>query len=60
MHTPLPDDENPAGVIRGKSPLHQALDAVVRIERSKIITGPQDSVGVLLFNVDVGALHLHS
>lgn len=55
MHTPLPDEENSAGRIRGKSPLHQALDAVVRIERTKIITGPADSVGVLLYNVDVGS-----
>ncbi|KLT41005.1 SPOC domain-like protein [Cutaneotrichosporon oleaginosum] len=52
MQTPAPDDKNEAGVIRGKSPLHQALDAVVKIERTKVITGPSDSVGVLLYNID--------
>lgn len=55
MHTPLPDEENSAGLIRGKSPFHQALEAVVRIERTKIVTGPSDSVGVLLYNVDVSS-----
>ncbi len=53
MQTPAADVENEAGVIRGKSPLHQALDAVAKIERSKVITGPHDSVGVLLYNIDV-------
>ncbi|BEI96575.1 hypothetical protein CcaverHIS631_0201640 [Cutaneotrichosporon cavernicola] len=52
MQTPAADVENEAGVIRGKSPMHQALDAVVKIERTKVITGPNDSVGVLLYNVD--------
>lgn len=53
MQTPAADVANEAGVIRGKSPLHQALEAVVKIERTKVITGPNDSVGVLLYNVDV-------
>lgn len=57
MQTPAADTENEAGVIRGKSPLHQALEAVVKIERTKVITGPSDSVGVLLYNVDVSSRH---
>ncbi|WWD19602.1 hypothetical protein CI109_104064 [Kwoniella shandongensis] len=52
MQTPFPDVETPEGIIRGKSALHQALEAVVKIQRSKVITGPADSVGVLLWNVD--------
>ncbi|KAK8853185.1 hypothetical protein IAR55_003887 [Kwoniella newhampshirensis] len=52
MQTPFPDQDTPEGIIRGKSALHQALDAVAKIERSKVITGPADSVGVLLWNVD--------
>ncbi|WOO82294.1 ATP-dependent DNA helicase II subunit 1 [Vanrija pseudolonga] len=52
MHTPMPDERNSAGVIRGKSALHQALEAVVRSERNKVVTGPADSVGLLLYNLD--------
>jgi ATP-dependent DNA helicase 2 subunit 1 len=52
----MADEENPGGLIRGKSPLHQALDAVVGIERRKVVTGPQDSVGLMFYNVDVGVL----
>ncbi|TXT12925.1 hypothetical protein VHUM_01326 [Vanrija humicola] len=52
MHTPMPDERNSAGVIRGKSALHQALEAVVRSERNKVITGPADSVGLVLYNLD--------
>jgi ATP-dependent DNA helicase 2 subunit 1 len=46
-----PDDEE--GPTRGKSALHQVLESVVRFEKGKVITGPSDSVGLLLFNVDV-------
>lgn len=53
MQTPYPDQETPRGTIRGKSALHQVLDAVVKIERSKVITGPADSVGLLFYNIDV-------
>lgn len=52
MHKPLPDEENEAGIIRGKSPLHQALESVSFIERNKVTTGPSDSVGLVLYNVD--------
>ncbi|KAL1412750.1 ATP-dependent DNA helicase II subunit 1 [Vanrija albida] len=52
MHKPMPDERNAAGVIRGKSALHQALEAVVRSERGKVITGPADSVGLLIYNLD--------
>ncbi|RXK40524.1 hypothetical protein M231_02176 [Tremella mesenterica] len=52
MQTPHPDQETPDGLIRGKSALHQVLEAVVKIQRSKVITGPADSVGVLLWNVN--------
>lgn len=52
MHKPLPDEENAAGIIRGKSPLHQALESVSNIERNKVTTGPSDSVGLVLYNVD--------
>jgi ATP-dependent DNA helicase 2 subunit 1 len=54
MHTPGPDRHNPDGVVRGKSALHQVLDFVAKFEKSKVITGPADSVGVMLWNVDVG------
>ena len=53
MHRPHKDDANDEGVVRGKSALHKTLEAVVGIQRSKVITGPADSVGVLLYNVDV-------
>lgn len=56
MQTPYPDQDTPSGIIRGKSALHQVLDAVVQIERSKVITGPADSVGLLLYNIDVRCL----
>jgi hypothetical protein len=36
-----------------KSPLHMALEAVLKVERGKVMSGPNDSVGVLLWNVDV-------
>ncbi|WVR07687.1 hypothetical protein IAU60_004729 [Kwoniella sp. DSM 27419] len=52
MQKPFPDTENEDGPVRGKSALHQALEAVVKIQRSKVITGPADSVGVLLWNVN--------
>ncbi|WWC91681.1 uncharacterized protein L201_006627 [Kwoniella dendrophila CBS 6074] len=55
MQIPFPDTTNEDGeVVRGKSALHQALEAVVKIQRSKVITGPADSVGVLLWNIDPG------
>ncbi|OCF61269.1 hypothetical protein L486_00916 [Kwoniella mangroviensis CBS 10435] len=55
MQTPFPDTINDDGeLVRGKSALHQALEAVVKIQRSKVITGPADSVGVLLWNIDPG------
>ncbi|KAK4689603.1 ATP-dependent DNA helicase 2 subunit 1, partial [Tremellales sp. Uapishka_1] len=56
MQIPLADTENPEGIVRGRSPLHQALEAVMNIQRSKVITGPADSVGLLLYNVDAGKL----
>lgn len=58
MQKPFPDQQNAQGIIKGKSALHQALEAVVKIQRSKVITGPADSVGVLLWNIDVRYLHL--
>ncbi|WWD03626.1 hypothetical protein V865_001681 [Kwoniella europaea PYCC6329] len=55
MQTPFPDTTNDDGeLVRGKTALHQALEAVVKIQRSKVITGPADSVGVLLWNIDPG------
>jgi len=56
MQTPRPDSSNPAGIVRGKSALHQVLEAVVDLQRKKVITGPADSVGVMLWNVDVSSL----
>ena len=53
MQRPQADEKNEAGVIRGKSALHQVLEAVVKIEKGKVITGPADSVGLLLYNIDV-------
>ncbi len=37
-----------------RSPLHMALEVVLRVQRGKVLSGPNDSVGVLLWNVDVG------
>lgn len=55
MQRPQADERNEAGVIRGKSALHQVLEAVVKIEKGKVITGPADSVGLLLYNIDVSS-----
>ncbi|KAI5453371.1 ATP-dependent DNA helicase II subunit 1 [Naganishia albida] len=66
MQEPLPDemfedeefnkfqDKDVAFKLRGKgkSPLHIALEVVHAVERAKALTGPQDSVGVLFYNVD--------
>ncbi|WVQ84479.1 hypothetical protein IAT38_006631 [Cryptococcus sp. DSM 104549] len=52
MHTPFPDEDNTKGKIRGRSALQQALEAIEKIQRSKVITGPMDSVGVVMWNVD--------
>ncbi|GFZ48712.1 ATP-dependent DNA helicase II subunit 1 [Saitozyma sp. JCM 24511] len=56
MHTPLPDRTNPEGLVRGKSALHQVLEFVADFEKGKVITGPADSVGVVLYNVDTEQL----
>jgi hypothetical protein len=56
MHKPRPDRDDPddeGRTIKGKSALHQVLESVVRFEKGKVITGPADSVGLMLFNVDV-------
>lgn len=53
MHKPRSDRQNPSGTVRGKSALHQVLESVVKLEKSKVITGPSDSVGLLVWNVDV-------
>lgn len=48
---------------RGKSPLHMALEVVLAVEKAKVLTGPNDSVGVLIYNVDSSrapAIHLAS
>jgi ATP-dependent DNA helicase 2 subunit 1 len=57
MQTPYPDRDTPEGPIKGKSALYQVIDAVAEIERRKVITGPADSVGVLLWNIDVNEHH---
>jgi ATP-dependent DNA helicase 2 subunit 1 len=56
MQRPQADERNREGVIKGKSALHQVLEAVVKIEKGKVITGPADSVGLLLYNIDVSWL----
>ena len=56
MQTPRPDFETEEGVMKGKSALHQVLEAVVELQRKKVITGPSDSVGVLIYNIDVSAI----
>lgn len=56
MQRPQADERNEMGLIRGKSALHQVLEAVVKIEKGKVITGPADSVGLILYNVDVSQL----
>lgn len=56
MHVARPDRVDPEDetqMIRGKSALHQVLESVVKFEKGKVITGPSDSVGLMLFNVDV-------
>jgi ATP-dependent DNA helicase 2 subunit 1 len=55
MQRPQADEKNEAGVVTGKSALHQVLEAVVKIEKGKVITGPADSVGLLLYNIDVSS-----
>ncbi|ODN73262.1 hypothetical protein L202_07815 [Cryptococcus amylolentus CBS 6039] len=53
MHKPFPDYKDEQGItVKGKSALHQALEVVMRIQRSKVISGPNDSVALLLYNVD--------
>ncbi|KAI9634077.1 SPOC like C-terminal domain-containing protein [Dioszegia hungarica] len=55
MHKVRPkkeDTDEDEGPTRGKSALHQVLESVVRFEKGKVITGPADSVGLLLFNID--------
>lgn len=55
MHKPYPDTTDDSGqLIRGRSALHQALDVAHQIQRAKVLSGPDDSVGLLLYNVDVG------
>lgn len=58
MQVPQADEETPDGTVRGRSPLHQVLEAVVKIEKSKVITGPADSVGLLVYNIDVSSYFL--
>lgn len=56
MHQVRPDRDDPDsedGIVKGKSALHQVLESVVRFEKGKVITGPSDSVGLMLYNVDV-------
>ncbi|ORX40593.1 SPOC like C-terminal domain-containing protein [Kockovaella imperatae] len=52
MQTPRPDMSTPEGIIRGKSALHQVMDAVMDLQRKKVITGPADSVGIMFWNID--------
>ncbi|WVO14247.1 hypothetical protein L204_101879 [Cryptococcus depauperatus] len=54
MHKPRLDvyDEKRGSLVRGKSALQQALESVATIERYKVITGPIDSVALLLYNTD--------
>lgn len=70
MQEPLPDsmfqddefnkllDPSLASKVRGKgkTPLHIALEAVHLYEKAKALATPQDSVGVLFYNVDVSDL----
>jgi hypothetical protein len=76
MQTPLPDatslaaktDEddtdaegrslNTAG--KGKSPLHIALESVLGVMRGKILSGPSDFIGVLVYNIDVSTREIRS
>lgn len=53
MHKPRADKENDEGRIRGRSALHQVLESVVKFQKSKVITGPSDSVGLMVWNIDV-------
>lgn len=69
MQTPLPDatslgvktDENDTDAEgrslntsgKGKSPLHIALESVLGVMRGKILSGPSDFIGVLIYNIDV-------
>lgn len=38
---------------KGKTPLHIALEVVHLYEKAKALVAPQDSVGVLFYNIDV-------
>jgi hypothetical protein len=69
MQTPLPDSSSPLDPLgaenlnaegesmdtsgKGKSPLHIALESVLGVMRGKILSGPSDFVGVLIYNVQV-------
>lgn len=39
---------------KGKSPLHIALESVLGVMRGKILSGPNDYIGVLIYNIAVG------
>lgn len=70
MQEPLPDsmfeddkfnnflDPAMASKVRGKgkTPLHISLEAIHLYEKAKALAAPQDSVGVLFYNVDVSFL----
>ena len=51
----LRDDPVYEGVLT--SHLLEALDATVKVQKRKVIVGPTDSVGVLLFNTVRGITH---
>lgn len=52
-------DGNPLDTAgKGKSPLQLALESVLSVMRTKIMSGPTDYVGVLVYNVVVGAFNL--
>lgn len=38
---------------KGKSPLHIALESVLGVMRGKILSGPNDYIGVLIYNIAV-------
>ena len=46
----LHDVENDEGETMSKSSLHGALEAALAVSKSKIVSGPSDLIGIMLFN----------
>lgn len=52
-HDPDEEEEEQTTEGKGKSVLHVALECVLGVMRGKVLSGPGDYVGLLVYNVDV-------